>query len=63
MGGELSFFLVVLAPLLDAHWLEDAVYRQLDRLTARLVPSKIRFQADGDDGSNRSSNRGGTSFR
>ena len=79
MGGELLFFLVVLAPLLGAHSLEAqdfpdlgsaacrallrAVYRRLERLTPFLVPSKIRFQADGDDGTNRSSNRGGTSFR
>ena len=73
MGGELSFFLVVLAPLLGAHSLQsqdfpvlssaacraDAIYRQLER---SLVPSKIRFLADGD-GSNRSGDRGGTSFR
>ncbi len=79
MGGELSFFLVVLALLLVAHWLEaqdfpalgsaacralmHAVYCELKRLTPFLVPSKIRLPTDADDGSNRSSNGEGTSFR
>ena len=79
MGGELSFFLVVWVALSGAHSPEAedfpdlnsaacrtllrVVYRQLERLTACLVPSRIWFQADGNDWTNRSSNGRGTSFR